>query len=187
MLKRTAFVAALLIGALVAFVGASWAIRGSSQDLDPSLPASALPRTQVSPTVQAAIQDLIGPAGAGYGISADSFSQVRILTTTEEGPLYVVPGANGGVCDALIEGDLPAASCGHPGSLGETTVSVLVPDGTDTYLVGGGIATTSVTKVVVTARDGKQTHAHAVQGGFAVSSADGLTANGPAVINAVGS
>ena len=124
----------------------------------------------VSDSVRASIASLIGvDAAQQFGISSDSYTQIRQLATTSAGAIYVVPGTNG-LCVAL----LPAVSCGRPGHNADASVAVFVPDPSGNFLVGGGVTAASAGHVSLHARNGATADATAVDGGFTLSASAGI-------------
>lgn len=157
------FALSLIAIALVAVIGTSFATAPSA-DLSPQLPASALPRADVTPDVQSAIENLITPeAVEEFGITADSYTNIRKLTDTEVGAVYVVPGVDG-VCAAL----LPSIGCGHPQGR-DRAVAILVSVPSGDYVVGGGVLAGGISRVAFGRGGGRTTMATMIPGGFVVS------------------
>jgi len=158
-----------------AFAGVSWATSASTGDPDlPSwLPAASLPTVTVPTDDQLAINNLISIDDASaYGITTGSYANARILTQTDLGPLYVIPGTNG-ICLALTT---PAVACTNDLSRrGPAVVALLVPNASG-QLVGGGLIATKGSAVSVIARDGSLVPTHPTPGGFFVGSSDNITA-----------
>src|SRR5664280_2697061 len=101
--RRYILIACTLLVAVGAFVATtSVASSSPNPDLSPSLPASSLPKATISESERIALFNLI-PAdyAASAGITEDSFNNARLLRQTKVGPLYVIPGAAGGVCLTL--------------------------------------------------------------------------------------
>jgi hypothetical protein len=140
---------AALCGAVV-IVGVTRAVPQRA-DLSPRL--AVAPAKPISTDVQVALQNLIGPEAAReFGISDQSYADARVLAQTAAGPLYVIPGMNG-ICVALIQSHLPAAACGDL-SARNPIIAVLVPDPSDTVLVGGGVTASARVQAIVRRADG---------------------------------
>lgn len=149
--------------ALGAFIGTSYATAPDSE-IDPGLPAHALPNVSVPAETRAAIQNLLTPeAVEQFGITTGSYSNIRKLADTEVGTVYVLPGT-GGLCVALV----PTLSCGNP-SDGAGMVAVLVPVSSGEYVVGGGVLAAGITRVAFRREDGTTATATPVPGGFSIS------------------
>jgi hypothetical protein len=175
--KVLVFLASLT--AVASFIGTSYARTAGPPDLPANLPAHALPNVTVSDATQLAISNLIGSeTAARYGISPESFTRVRLLATTEAGPLYIVPGRSG-ECVALAF----AVACGNAGPR-EPIVGLLVADASHPDAVGGGIIAGANERISVVRKGGSSFTAIAVRGGFVVSASqhakvgDALEASG---------
>jgi hypothetical protein len=152
----------LMASAASAYVATSSA---TSRDvgLPPDVTATALAPVSVSGDQQVAIQNAIGAdAAASFGISDASFSQVRQLSTTSVGPLYVVPGTAG---ECLVLSD--AVSCGAAGGGHDAAVAVFHSDANGNY-VGGGILTNKIHQVALTDSTGFSANASITRGGFTI-------------------
>lgn len=175
MWRKLVITCSALLAAVGAFVGASRAVGLGNPDLPPGLPAGALPKANLSDSARLDLQNLLGSTAEAYGISGGSYENVRVLAQTAAGPLYVVPG-RAGLCLALVQSTLPAASCGLP-SRSDPVVAIFAPDGSAASLVGGGLTIAGVKGVSVKAPNGRSARGRAVIGGFAITSADGFSAS----------
>lgn len=173
MVGKLLLTASVLALACAAFIGASWARTPSSKpDLPSWLPASALPKAQLSQTDQVAINNLISREDAArYGVTSDSFANARVLTKTEIGSLYVIPGRNG-ICLALAS----AVACSDDlANQGPAVVALLVSNQAKQF-VGGGLTRAGRSGVKVVMDDGSQRKTTPTLGGFVVTSADAVGA-----------
>lgn len=139
----------ILLSLAVAFAGsfalASGALSATKHaTISSSLPIGALPPTALDDATKVTLNNEIGSyQGARFGITSDSFSQVRQISASSGIPLYVVPGESG-VCLVILYG----SACGVPGADGHF-VSILVTDPKSGDIVGGGITDGSVTSITV--------------------------------------
>jgi hypothetical protein len=180
----TAVSVAVVAGA--AFVTASWAMSASSTsrpDLPPWLTATALPTVAVPDAAQVAINNLISTDDASrYGITAESFSNARVLTQTDLGPLYVIPGTSG-LCLAV---STPVVTCTDDLSRSGPAVIALLAPNSEGTLVGGGLVAAAGNRISVREGDGSLVATHPTVGGFAVTANDHVTAVPKEQISLVG-
>jgi len=149
--------------AITGFIGASYATAPPNADLPPTLPASALPRVTLADDTKLQLSNSIDEHSAErFGITSDSFENVRLLGSLSAGSLYIVPGTRGH-CVVL----LPAASCGMLAPT-DKVVAVFLPDQSGKYQVGGGI-TDSSSRQVSLENSGARTSADLVVGGFVLT------------------
>lgn len=172
--KSLGLMLALMLGAL-ALSATAYALqkKPSSQadhpELQTNLPAAALPTETLPAPARAAFEKIISPAATEhFGITPASFTNVRRLTTLA-GPLFIIPGEEG-ACLLLDY----AVACGNPGTSGQPILAVLVKPSSRKMLVGGGIATTSVTSVLIQTQRGHSARVIADDGTFLISPADGF-------------
>lgn len=175
MWRKLVITLSVVLTGVGAFVGASRAVRLENSDLPPGLPASVLPKAKLSDSTRLDLQNLLGSTAEAYGISTGSYENVRVLAQTAAGPLYVVPGQNG-FCLALVQSTLPAASCGFP-NRDNPVVAIFAPDSSASSLVGGGLTIAGIGGVSVKTPAGKSARGRGVTGGFAITPADGFSAN----------
>jgi hypothetical protein len=122
-------------------------------------------------TVRVAINDQISKEVVGrFGISANSFDNARILTTTENGPLYVIPGTSG-ICLALSS----TVGCTDDFTGGPVVSAVLIPNASG-YFVGGGLLNSDVS-VDVLKDTGERIPTVKTKGGFLVTSSMNIVAD----------
>jgi len=147
-LKKLAVGTSLIVVTLGTFVAGSYATSSSAPDLPSWLPAAALPTVAMSSDQQLAISNLL-PANdaAQYGVSSDSFANVRLLANTEVGPLYVIPGSSG-ICLTLASSISCSAS---PSPRDGVPVALLIPSDAGTA-VGGGLIANRGASVSIVAR-----------------------------------
>jgi hypothetical protein len=169
MLRRFMFGLSLLVAAACAFGVTSYALgSGQGPQLRANLPARQLPVVSLPASLRVAINNAIGRFGVDrYGITPDSYAQVRRVAGTSAGVLYLIPGSNGA---CLVLGTA-AASCGDPGASGEPMLALLVQAPSIDVLVGGGITSDSIRQV---RQKGASRSFDVVNGTFVVSEAAGL-------------
>jgi len=166
-----------ILVAATAFMSASYAT-SSRSTLQTHIPALALQSTRVSTNVQLSISNLIDQeARSRYGITSSSFSHVRLLAATEHGDLLLVPGTRG-QCVVL----LPAVACGNVGP-DEPGLGLLVSDGSNPDLVGGGILASSEQRAAIVRADGSLAPTTAITGGFVVLASQHVQRGDRLVIN----
>jgi hypothetical protein len=172
--RRYRLVVSLALTCLVAALSTSYAIGGSKPPgLRSNLPAGGLQATQLLGDSRIAAANAIGDQSAtDMGITDDSYSQVRVLSTTTLGSLLLIPGSDGA---CLVLG--ANSSCGDPGAPGQRILALLVGDSTNSY-VGGGVAEHGVSRVSMTHASGKKKSetVPVLRGVFGVSDADGVSA-----------
>jgi hypothetical protein len=165
MLQKLALLAVLVAAGSGAYVATSSAT-SKNVGLPPDVTANALAPVSVSADQQIAIQNAIGAdTAAAFGISDASYGQVRQLSTTSVGPLYVVPGSAG---ECLVLAD--AVSCGSAGGGHDPAVAVFHSDASGNY-VGGGVITNKIHEITLTDYSGASATASLTRGGFTI---DGL-------------
>jgi hypothetical protein len=170
MLKKVAVAASTLMAGLAAFIGTSYA-QDSEPELPTWLPAASSPAVSLSAERQVAINNLIADdAAAQFGISAESFSRVRLLAQSEKGPVYVIPGTRG-ACLALET----AAACSDLRNRGGVLLALLVPN-ENGQLVGAGLVDSGASTVEVSRAGESPAKTRAVLGRFVLSAADGVAA-----------
>lgn len=147
------FIASLCLAGLMAFAATSYALgQETGPRVRPNLPIAQLPATALPEATATAINNLIGAELlARTGITADSYATVRRLADTGAGPLYFIPGSNGG-CVVLAD---KAASCGDPGRSGQPLLSLAFRDSERRWFVGGGIAAEHVRSLTAELGDGR--------------------------------
>jgi hypothetical protein len=141
----------VLLTLLSAFGAASYAL-GSAEPprLRANLPVAQLPTISLEKATTVAINNLIGTQGvARFGITPESYTQVRRLADTAAGAFYLIPGSRG-VCVVSPS----ATACGDPGAPSEPIIALVqtTPEG-DTF-VGAGIATDTTRSVTIERRSG---------------------------------
>jgi hypothetical protein len=173
LLGRFVFAASLVVVAAAAFGAASYAVDSRDEPrLRSNLSAGALPTSSLSASEELVIDNLIGRVGgARYGISRDSYREVRTLSHTPVGMLYLIPGSRG-VCVAVRL----AVACGDPGAPGSPLLSLLVraPSG---VMVGGGITTDTIDRVKVVTKSGHSQTFAVTTGVFVVPAGAGIKPN----------
>jgi hypothetical protein len=171
-----ASIAAFASAAFVATSLATGVSSGSGPDLPAWLPAATLPVVAVPNDAQLAISNLISSDDAAkYGITPASFLSARVLTQTDIGPLYVLPGATG-IC--LAFSSTPTIACTDDLSQQgprSAVVALLVPNSAG-QLVGGGLEATKGARVSLNAPSVTRVSTHATPGGFVVTASDNVTA-----------
>jgi hypothetical protein len=173
--KRALLVAAAALTGLVAFGVTTYATGWHGKPrLEASLPAASLPPAALPADEAAVVARLIAPAfRAEYGITEESFGNARKIASTEAGDLWLIPGAKG-ACLFLVDG----VSCGDPGSPGQPMLSLFSRDAAGKHLVGGGVVTDTVDRVVVR-NGGSVVSTLPVSGGvFTLSPEDGVPLRG---------
>lgn len=170
------FLVAILAAAVAcaAFLGASMATASPGDpDLPSWVPAAALAKTSVSQHDQIAINNLIPSQEAGrLGISPGSFNNARVLTDTQLGSLYIIPGRSG-LCLALSSRAVSCTSIGSTKSSGKVLAALLVANDSG-QLVGGGLLDRDNRSVAIDRKDGSRVSATDTPGGFMVGSGAGL-------------
>lgn len=140
---------------------------------DPIESASrALPAVAMAESDAAEIRSLIGEfLLLRAGITAASFSQLRLLGDTEVGPLYFVPGSLG----ACVVLSTRAASCGDPGASDQSQIVVAarVPD--RGIFIGGGVTSRSVRALEAVRADGSRVPVNVVEGRFILNRTHALS------------
>jgi len=169
---RLTFLASVLVTIASSFGVASYAF-GSNPvpHLRSDLPASMLPTFSLDQATAVRINDLIGAPGVQrFGITPDSYHQVRRLSDTPSGPFYLIPGSSG----ACVVGP-SATACGEPGAPGETMIALVqaTPDGVG--VIGAGISTDGATQVSLKRGDGSPLISLPVeQGAFVLNESAGI-------------
>jgi hypothetical protein len=133
MVRKLLLAASFVAVGATAFAAASLAI-SSRNPAAPTFPALDLPSTQLSKEAQIALSNDIGPLAADVGITADSYNDVRRVSSTSLGDLQLVVGSQG-ACLVLDH----AVSCGNPNTGQYHYVSLFRIDPTSGLLIGGGI------------------------------------------------
>lgn len=145
MTRKLAVASLTLATALLAFAATSLAVgQDSEPGLRVDLPAAALPAFALDESEAVRINNGLGHVRSRVGITPESYKQVRLITTTAVGPMYLIPGTRG-VCMSLGGG----GGCGDPGGSGSRITALVVLDSSGGRLVGGGIAAASVDRVEV--------------------------------------
>jgi hypothetical protein len=159
-------VSAIAIAIVSYFAVSSIAVSSTNPDLSSSLPASSLPKATISAADQTAIYDLIPQDYAvSAGITPGSFANARVLRQTELGPIYVIPGAKGGVCLAL------ASSVGcNDGPTDKRLVIAALTEDASGNVVGGGLVNSANTAIAIATVNGSQIRTKPTAGGFFIDS-----------------
>jgi hypothetical protein len=145
----------------LAFAATSFAVgRDPEPRLRANLPAAALPPIVLDQSDAVAINNIVGKIGSIAGITPESYRQVRLLTTTAAGPLYLIPGSRG-TCISLAY----AAVCGDPGGPKSRLNAIVTLDSFGDRLIGGGVADDSVDRVEVVVRGHEMRKVVPVTGG----------------------
>lgn len=173
-MPRTVLVAAsLVLVASSTFIGVSSAVSGGQgPQIRSNLPVAALPAVAMAESDAAEIRSLIGEfLLLRAGITAASFSQLRLLGDTEVGPLYFVPGSLG----ACVVLSTRAASCGDPGASDQSQIVVAarVPD--RGIFIGGGVTSRSVRALEAVRADGSRVPVNVVEGRFILNRTHALS------------
>jgi hypothetical protein len=171
MLRNCVAVVFTLAIVTIAFIGtASVASSSPSADLSPTLPVSVLPKVNIPETDRIAIYDLISSDYAeNAGITPESFDNARLLRQTEAGPLYVIPGASGGVCLALGSSSV---GCNDKPTDDSVVIAAFTSD-SEGNAIGGGLLAPGYSSVdVSTTISASPIRARATTGGFYVTSSD---------------
>lgn len=183
MFRKLITAASIAAVGAAAFVGVSWATSPSPSkpDLPSWLPAAGLPTVTVPHSDQIAINNLISAYDVNrYGITTGSFSNARVLTQTELGPLYVIPGTRG-VCLALQS---PVIACTDRLSQRKPLVVALFVPNSARQLVGGGLVATAGKSISIRGVAGHaRVSTHPTLGGFTVSSKDNIIAGAHAKLD----
>jgi hypothetical protein len=155
-----------LVAAASAFGVTTYALgSGQGPHLRGNLPARQLPAISLPASLQVSLNNTIGRVGVDrYGITADSYTQVRRLAGTPAGVLYLIPGSNG----ACLVFGTAGASCGDPGASGESMLYLLFQAPSTDVVVGGGITTDAIRQV---RQKGTSRSFDVVNGTFVVSEA----------------
>ena len=164
--RKVLLVCSLGLAVGVAYFGVTRAITGATAapDLPDELPASRLPVVALSDSVRAELASrFAGAAAEKYGITSESYDNVRVLARTARGAVYVVPGSHG-VCLSLAD----AAGCASLPATEPLVAALLVPDPASGHYVGAGLLRDEVRSVVVTRADGTTTLARPILGGFEI-------------------
>jgi hypothetical protein len=169
MLRKLFLGLSALVAAACAFGVTTYALgSGQGPHLRSNLPARQLPATSLPASLQVSLNNSIGRDGVEhFGITADSYTQVRRIADTPAGVLYLIPGSNG----ACLVFDGAAASCGDPGASAEPMLSLLIQAPSTDLLVGGGVTSDAIHKV---RHKGVSQSFGVVNGAFVVSEADGV-------------
>jgi hypothetical protein len=145
MMRRALIIGLTLATGILAFAATSLAV---DQDPEPrlraNLPAAALPVVSLNEQEAVRINNALGTVSSRVGITPDSYKEVRLVTTTAVGPMYLIPGTRG-VCLYFDDG----ASCGDPGGSGGRINALATMDSSGDRIVGGGVADASVDRVEV--------------------------------------
>lgn len=153
--RRLLLLTSVLSTAVLTFIGTTYAT-SEKPDFPSTAVVGATPPIAL-PSEARALLDLTPDMLNRYGISSDSYEQARILSQTEAGPVYAVPGSSG-VCLSLQK----LIVCGDR----TDPVAVLAPHGG--YLVGAGYLPNPAKKVAFKLDDGRNVTADLVPGGFVV-------------------
>ena len=171
MRKVLLLVSTVAVAALAYFGTLLATAAGPPADLPESLPASELAKDGIPDERRIELQDhLIGEVTERYGLTAESYSNARVLLRTERGPMYVIPGEKG-VCLALAD----SVGCADLPSPEPLVVALLVP-GVDNakYEIGGGLLRADAGNVLIEHSGGPKARATRITGGFAVTPSDGV-------------
>jgi hypothetical protein len=165
MLRKLFLGLSALVAAACAFGVTTYALgSGQGPHLRANLPARQLSAISLPASLQVSLNNTIGRVGVErYGITADSYAQVRRIAGTSAGVLYLIPGSSGA---CLVVG--AAASCGDPGASDEPMLDLLVQAPSSNVLVGGGITTDAIRQV---RQKGTSQSFAVVKGTFVVSEA----------------
>jgi hypothetical protein len=145
MTRRVLIAGACLATGVLAFTATSFAVGQDPQpQLRANLPAAALPVVPLDEHEAVRISNALGTVSSRVGITTDSYRQIRLVTATAAGPMYVIPGTSG-LCLYLEDG----GGCGDPGGSGEPINALATLDSSGDRIVGGGIADASVDRVEV--------------------------------------
>jgi hypothetical protein len=149
-MSRTLFFAVAGLALLTlasSFAIASYAVGLASEgpQLRSNLPAAALPTISLDEATSVQLNDVIGAEGVvRFGITPDSYAEVRRLANTSVGIFYLVPGTRG-ACIVTLSG----ASCGDPGSPDVPMLALAEATAKGDALVGEGIATAATERVTM--------------------------------------
>jgi hypothetical protein len=144
-MRKTLIIGTALATGVLAFTATSLAVGQDSEPrLRANLPAAELPAFALDESEAVRINNALGHVRSRVGITPDSYKEVRLITTTAVGPMYLIPGTRG-VCVSLGGG----AGCGDPGGSGSRINALVTLDPSGGRLVGGGIADASVDRVEV--------------------------------------
>jgi len=154
---------------IAAFVGTSRiAAQPPNPDLPSSLPASSLPKVKLPRNDLIAINNLIPKDyAANAGVTLRSLANMRLLRETAAGPLYVIPGANGTVCLALVN----SITCNDKPSDKRVLITAFTSDAKGNA-IGGGLVAYTNTSVVIETDNGSRVNTQQTQGGFFITSSD---------------
>jgi hypothetical protein len=133
------------------------------------LPAVALSQTALDTEQQLAAANAIGEGATNVGISAASFSDVRVIAQTSLGPLILVPGTHG-ACLVLAS----SSACGDPGGAAQPLLSLLVSRGVGEPMIGGGIVAAGIHEVTISQGGRSEQVLSAKEGYFEVTAAEAL-------------
>jgi hypothetical protein len=157
MSRKFLFAAAgTLLLTLAAFGATSYAL-GSAEPprLRSNLPAAQLPTFSLPEATGVAINNSIGADGvARFGITPDSYTQVRRLADTAAGTFYLIPGSRGACVVTLSTGAVSAGACGDPGAPDEAMIALGETTSRGDKLVAAGIVTDTTKRVTIERRDG---------------------------------
>ena len=157
------------------FAIASYALgSGERPRLRPELPAAQLPTFSLDEATSLRINNIIGTAGIErFGITADSYAQVRRLANTRAGTFYLIPGSRGA---CIVSSS--AASCGDPGAPGDAMLGFAQATPENDVLVGAGIATATTQRVALRRGDGSRVAGLPLaRGVFVLNERAGVTPN----------
>lgn len=176
MFRNILFGVSAVIVAVAAFLGTLHLTKSLPHpDLPPSLPASDLQKVIVPRAKQIAINNLIAEEGVSrYGIVSESYNNARVLTKTELGPLYIIPGTNG-MCLALLSVLRSGVSCSDDELSSEPVVVSLMLANHNNQLVGGGLVTSDAKKIELMSHDGSRIQTKRTKGGFVVTSVENVS------------
>jgi hypothetical protein len=145
MFRRALMIGATVAIGVLAFAATSFALGGDPQPrFRDNLPAAQLPAAALDATEAARISNLADAGTSVAGLTAESYSQARLISQTAAGPLHVIPGTRG-ACLSLGT----AVGCGDPGAPGTPFNALATVDRDSQTLVGGGVADASVRSVEV--------------------------------------